>query len=70
MQQIINAIGVGTGVAVTALVPRYQGQGQKERALQITNTTVLLAIILWRKIKNAEYVISTPRDTYKSTTYA
>lgn len=51
MQQIINAIGVGTGVAVTALVPRYQGQGQKERALQITNTTVLLAIILWRKIK-------------------
>lgn len=44
MQQIINAIGVGTGVAVTALVPRYQGQGQKERALQIANTTVLLSI--------------------------
>ena len=43
LQQIITAIGVGTGVAVNALVPRYTGQGQKDKALGIANVAVVLS---------------------------
>ena len=43
LQQIITAIGVGTGVAVNALVPRYTGQGQKDKALRIANVAVVLS---------------------------
>lgn len=43
LQQIITAIGVGTGVAVNALVPRYIGQGQKDKALRIANVAVVLS---------------------------
>ncbi len=43
MQQIITAIGVGTGVAVNALVPRYLGQGQRDRAERIANVAVVLS---------------------------
>ena len=43
LQQIITAIGVGTGVAVNALVPRSTGQGQKDKALRIANVAVVLS---------------------------
>ena len=43
LQQIITAIGVGTGVAVNALVPRYTGQGQKDKAMRIANVAVVLS---------------------------
>lgn len=43
MQQIITAIGVGTGVGVNALVPRYLGQGQQEKSLRIANVAVFLS---------------------------
>lgn len=43
LQQIITAIGVGTGVAVNALVPRYIGQGQQDKALGIANVAVVLS---------------------------
>ena len=42
LQQIITAIGVGTGVAVNALVPRYTGQGEHGKALRIANVAVVL----------------------------
>lgn len=44
MQQIITAIGVGTGVGVNALVPRYLGQGQREKSLRIANVAVFLSV--------------------------
>ena len=44
LQQIITAIGVGTGVAVNALVPRYTGQGQRDKALRIANVAVVLSL--------------------------
>lgn len=44
MQQVITAIGVGTGVSVNALVPRYQGQGNGARAEKIANVQVFLSI--------------------------
>lgn len=43
LQQIITAIGVGTGVAVNALVPRYTGQGEHGKALRIANVAVVLS---------------------------
>ena len=43
LQQIITAIGVGTGVAVNALVPRYTGQGEHDKALRIANVAVVLS---------------------------
>ncbi len=45
MQQIITAIGVGTGVGVNALTPRYLGQGNPERARRIANTAVFLSAV-------------------------
>lgn len=44
LQQIITAIGVGTGVAVNALVPRYTGQGEHGKALRIANVAVVLSV--------------------------
>lgn len=44
VQQIMTAIGVGTGVAVNALVPRYQGQGKPERAEKFANVAVFLSL--------------------------
>ncbi|MDD7202180.1 MAG: MATE family efflux transporter [Sphaerochaetaceae bacterium] len=44
VQQVITAIGVGTGVGVNALVPRYMGQGEPRKANLVANTAVLLCI--------------------------
>ena len=44
VQQIMIAIGVGTGVAVNALVPRYQGQGMPEKAEKFANVAVFLSL--------------------------
>lgn len=43
LQQIITAIGVGTGVGVNALVPRYNGQGKPDAARKIANVAVFLS---------------------------
>lgn len=43
MQNIITAIGVGTGVGVNALVPRYMGQGRQRDAEKIANVAVFLS---------------------------
>ncbi len=47
MQNIITAIGVGTGVGITALVPRYLGQRQQRDAEKIANVAVFLAACYW-----------------------
>ncbi len=47
MQNIITAIGVGTGVAVNALVPRYMGQNHQRDAEKIANVTVVLSACYW-----------------------
>ena len=44
VQQIITAIGVGTGVGVNALVPRYTGQGDLKTARKIANVAVFLSL--------------------------
>ncbi len=43
LQQMITAIGVGTGVGINALVPRYTGQGRVERAGKIANVAAFLS---------------------------
>lgn len=43
MQNIITAIGVGTGVGVNAMVPRYLGQGRQRDAEKIANVAVFLS---------------------------
>ena len=43
VQNIITAIGVGTGVGVNALVPRYLGQGRQKDAEKIANVAVFLS---------------------------
>ena len=43
VQQIIVALGTGTGVAATALVPRFTGQGKPELARRIANNCVFLS---------------------------
>lgn len=43
MQNIITAIGVGTGVGVNALVPRYLGQGRQRDAEKVANVAVFLS---------------------------
>ena len=43
MQNVIIAIGVGTGVAVNALVPRYLGQQRQRDAEKIANVAVFLS---------------------------
>ncbi len=44
MQNIITAIGVGTGVGVNALVPRYLGQQKQRDAEKIANVAVFLSL--------------------------
>lgn len=44
LQQVITAIGVGTGVSLNALVPRYMGQGRQEDSLRIANVAVFLTV--------------------------
>ena len=44
MQNIITAIGVGTGVGVNALVPRYLGQQRQQDAEKIANVAVFLSV--------------------------
>lgn len=44
MQNIITAIGVGTGVGVNALVPRYLGQQRQRDAEKIANVAVFLSV--------------------------
>ena len=43
IQQLMTAVAVGTGVAVNALVPRYNGHGEPERARKIANNAVFLS---------------------------
>lgn len=42
IQQIVNAIGVGIAAGITALVPRYLGQGDKRTANQVANSGIFL----------------------------
>lgn len=44
VQQVITAIGVGTGVSLNALVPRFMGQGRQEDSLRIANVAVFLCV--------------------------
>ena len=44
MQNIITAIGVGTGVGVNALVPRYLGQRRQKDAEKIANVAMFLSL--------------------------
>lgn len=43
VQNIITAIGVGTGVGVNALVPRYLGQKRQRDAEKVANVAVFLS---------------------------
>lgn len=45
MQNIITAIGVGTGVGINALVPRYLGQGKQRDAEKVANVAVFLSAV-------------------------
>lgn len=47
MQNIITAIGVGTGVGVNAMVPRYLGQGKQRDAEKVANVAVFLSACYW-----------------------
>ena len=44
MQNVITAIGVGTGVGITALVPRSLGRGDRETANRAANVQNLLSL--------------------------
>ena len=44
MQQLITAIGVGTGIGATALVSRYSGQGDIPRAHRVAGVSVFLCV--------------------------
>lgn len=44
VQQVITAIGVGTGVSLNALVPRFMGQGRREESLRIANVALFLCV--------------------------
>ena len=66
MQQVITAIGVGTGVGVNALVPRYLGQNEPEQAKRIANIAVVLSLcytavfmILGQTLVHTYYVLQT-----------
>ncbi|MBR2765354.1 MAG: MATE family efflux transporter [Blautia sp.] len=41
-QQIMNAIAIGTGVGISALIPRYIGMNDQERADTVANTGIFL----------------------------
>ena len=60
LQQIITAIGV----AVNALVPRYTGQGQKNKVLRIANVAVVLSFCYTIETMS----ITQPQKMYSSTT--
>ena len=45
VQNVITAVGVGTGVAVNALAPRYLGQGRQRDAEKIANVAVFLSLL-------------------------
>ena len=42
VQQLMTALGVGTGVAINALVSRYNGQRRPDLAEKVANVTVFL----------------------------
>ena len=42
VQQIANAIGVGVGTGINALIPRYTGQGNREKASRVANSGIFL----------------------------
>lgn len=42
MQQIANAIAVGIGVGMSAMIPRYMGQNKKEKANQTAHVGIFL----------------------------
>ena len=66
VQQVITAIGVGTGVGVNALVPRYMGQGNPEQAKRIANIAVFLSfcytvifMVIGQTLIHSYYVLQT-----------
>ena len=44
MQQIMNAIGVGTGVGISASIPRAMAQKKTEKAHHLANTGIFLCL--------------------------
>ena len=44
MQQIMNAIGVGTGVGISASIPRAMAQRKTEKAHHLANTGIFLCL--------------------------
>ncbi len=47
MQNVITALGVGTGVGMTALLSRYLGQDRQRDAEKIANVAICLGAIYW-----------------------
>ncbi len=45
VQMIITALGVGNGIAINALVPRFNGKNDKENAEKIVNIAFLFSLI-------------------------
>ena len=78
VQSVMSAIGVGTGVGLSAAVPRAIGQGDRKRADRIANTTVfvmicwsLLFLILGLTVSRGFYRLQTdvPEIVEAGTTY-
>ena len=47
MQQIVNAVGVGVGTGINALIPRYTGQGNREKASRVANSGIFLNAVFF-----------------------
>ena len=45
MQQLAHAIGVGTGIGLAAVIPRYAAKNKMEQANQAAHTGIVLSII-------------------------
>ncbi len=78
VQSVMSAIGVGTGVGLSAAVPRAIGQGDRKRADRIANTAVfvmicwsLLFLILGLTVSRGFYRLQTdvPEIVEAGTTY-
>ena len=41
-QQVMGAISIGTGVGVSALIPRFMGMGDREKANRVANSGIFL----------------------------
>jgi putative MATE family efflux protein len=47
LQNILTAISVGTGVGLNAMVPRFLGMKDRERANRVANNALFMAIMFW-----------------------